>query len=312
MERECTGYLRGMYLKESGEFAGNVALSSVDRANSNAELACWCDKEHQGRGYASEGAKRVVDWGFEELGLERIHAACDAENVAGARVAENAGLMLEGTARHGRRRGGEFLDVHHYAIVKADWEETRKAEAVLLETDRLLLRPPLRDDALDVKRAFDHPDFAGHALHFPNPYTVRDAKDFIRKSRNLRREKKAYYFAVVLKKTGRLIGEVHLAWIYWPQGYSEIGFSLSPDHWRKGIASEGTAELLRHAFEDLGLRRIVGLTPADNTAARRLMQKLGMDLECIARQEWEFGGSYVDFAHYVILRSDWEKKPSSK
>ena len=68
----------------------------------------------------------MVRYGFEELGLERIHAICMVNNPASARVMEKVGMHLEGAARHEFMKDGDFVDFHHYAMLRSDWEEGRR------------------------------------------------------------------------------------------------------------------------------------------------------------------------------------------
>jgi len=61
-------------------------------------------------------------------------------------------------------------------------------------------------------------------------------------------------------------------------GEADLGFRLMRDFWRRGLASEGSRELIRHGFEDLGLRRVFAQTMAVNTPSRATMASLGMTL----------------------------------
>ncbi|PPK92272.1 RimJ/RimL family protein N-acetyltransferase [Kineococcus xinjiangensis] len=60
------------------------------------------------------------------------------------------------------------------------------------------------------------------------------------------------------------------------EGQAELGYRLLRRHWRRGLAGEGARELLRHGFEDLGLRRVFAETMAVNVASRATMAALGM------------------------------------
>ena len=60
------------------------------------------------------------------------------------------------------------------------------------------------------------------------------------------------------------------------EGQGELGYRLLRRYWRQGFASEGSRELLRHAFEDLGLHRVFALTMAVNIASRATMAAIGM------------------------------------
>ena len=59
-------------------------------------------------------------------------------------------------------------------------------------------------------------------------------------------------------------------------GEAELGYRLFPRWWRRGLAGEGSRELLRHAFADLGLRRVIARTMAVNAGSRATMASVGM------------------------------------
>ncbi|KAF7595193.1 hypothetical protein BBP40_006937 [Aspergillus hancockii] len=65
-----------------------------------------------------------------------------------------------------------------------------------------------------------------------------------------------------------------------PEQYSteraEFGYRLLPEFWRQGYAKEGSRELLRHAFQDLGLSEVFGETMAVNVASRATMTACGL------------------------------------
>ncbi len=56
----------------------------------------------------------------------------------------------------------------------------------------------------------------------------------------------------------------------------EIGWRLASEVWRRGLATEGAREVVRHAFEDVGLSSLVSFTVPANVASRGVMEKLGM------------------------------------
>src|SRR4051794_5369673 len=60
------------------------------------------------------------------------------------------------------------------------------------------------------------------------------------------------------------------------EGQAELGYRLPRRFWRQGLASEGSRELLRHAFEDLGLHRVFAQTMAVNTGSRATMAAVGL------------------------------------
>jgi RimJ/RimL family protein N-acetyltransferase len=285
---------------------GAITLMPVDVRNGNAQLTFWCAVGHQRRGYATEAAVRVIQWAFEDLGLERIHSTCDTENDACAKVLENAGMINEGTLRHAYMRGNKFADYHQYAILRSDWERQKDLFNIQLESERLFYRPMRHDDAESVQRAFDYPAYSDLTSHIPYPYTLENAKAFIRKTHRLLRENKAFFFGIFLKENGHFIGEAHIHWIEWKVGLCELGFGLDQAYTGQGHATEAAKEMVRYAFEDLGMHRIFALTMSINDPTRNLLERIGFDFEGIARDEWKQRDNWVDFAHYGLLKSDWE------
>jgi RimJ/RimL family protein N-acetyltransferase len=77
--------------------------------------SCW------GRGYMSEAARPIVDWGLAQCGIFRIWAVCDVNNPASARVLEKIGMQREGVLRRWGLHpnvSDEPRDVYCYSIVK--------------------------------------------------------------------------------------------------------------------------------------------------------------------------------------------------
>ncbi len=83
---------------ERGECVGPCSLMAVDRAARVAELGYWIGVPYWGRGLATAGARQVLAFGFETLGLERIVADCLDHNTASRRVLEKLGFVPVGPA----------------------------------------------------------------------------------------------------------------------------------------------------------------------------------------------------------------------
>ena len=58
----------------------------------------------------------------------------------------------------------------------------------------------------------------------------------------------------------------------------EVGWTLHPDHWGRGYATEAGAEAIRYAFEDLDLDRIYSCILPENEASQAVAVRLGMEL----------------------------------
>jgi RimJ/RimL family protein N-acetyltransferase len=88
--------------RDGGRLVGDVGISAVDGEPGVAKIGYTIAPAFQGRGYATEAVRALVDYAFETLGAERVRAFAAAENVPSLRVAENVGLRLvERYDRHG-------------------------------------------------------------------------------------------------------------------------------------------------------------------------------------------------------------------
>jgi RimJ/RimL family protein N-acetyltransferase len=61
----------------------------------------------------------------------------------------------------------------------------------------------------------------------------------------------------------------------------EIGWRLASEHWGQGLATEGAREVLRFAYQELGLTEVVSFTVPENVRSRRVMEKLGMTHDAV-------------------------------
>ena len=82
---------------------GMIGLHHIveHQAGGDAELGFWMTAEARGHGFLVEAAHAVVDWGFSELGLARLHWLAVTGNVPSARAARALGFRFEGTQRQG-------------------------------------------------------------------------------------------------------------------------------------------------------------------------------------------------------------------
>ena len=101
----------------AGELIGVINLRPIPRHHSG-HLGYWMGAPFRGRGYMTEAVERVMQHGFETLNLQRIHTACLAENLASAKVLENAGLKLEGRSQQAFLKDGVFHDLLQFGAVR--------------------------------------------------------------------------------------------------------------------------------------------------------------------------------------------------
>jgi len=86
-----------------------------------AEVGYVLDPAHYGHGYATEAVGALLRLGFEDLGLHRIAARCDARNTASTRVMERAGMRREAHLVQSEFIKGKWTDELIYAILRSEW-----------------------------------------------------------------------------------------------------------------------------------------------------------------------------------------------
>jgi RimJ/RimL family protein N-acetyltransferase len=168
-----------------------------------------------------------------------------------------------------------------------------------VETQRLVLRRWSTDDVDALAAVFAEPAF----WHFPfrRGFTRDETEQFVERQLEHWATHGFGMWAVELKADGRLAGYTGLAIPTWlPQVLPavEVGWRLHPDHWGRGLATEGGAASLRYGFEKLGLDRIIAIAMPDNVASLRVMAKLGM---VEALQTWDAERN-VPHVVYEVMR----------
>ncbi len=111
--------------KQDGSLIGTVGLMGIVSGH-RAELGYWTGKPYWNRGYCTEAAAAVLEHGFTELGLHRIHAQCMSGNRASGRVLEKLGMRREGLRRHHAWKWGVFVDLELYGILEEEWRRKRE------------------------------------------------------------------------------------------------------------------------------------------------------------------------------------------
>jgi len=173
--------------------------------------------------------------------------------------------------------------------------------ASVLTTERLTLRPPVEQDAAFFLRLLNEPSwlrFIGDRVG----RTLDEARIYIRTAVASQTQPGLGIYVVTLRAAN---GRIHAPQTQYPQTQHphiqypqmrgpigictlirrqslddvDLGFAFLPDYWSCGFAHEATTELLRHAIDTIGLRRIIAITLPENYPSTRLLEKLGLRFE---------------------------------
>ena len=92
-----------------------------------AELGYWIAVDCWNRGYATEASRRIIDFGFESLGLHRIEAHHFLRNPASGRVMQKMGMQQEGVVRDHVVKWDRYESLVVYSILEPEWRAARRA-----------------------------------------------------------------------------------------------------------------------------------------------------------------------------------------
>jgi [ribosomal protein S5]-alanine N-acetyltransferase len=104
-------------LRSNGTLIGTIGLR-IDPADERAELGYWIGKPYWNQGYCTEAARAILDFGFQQLGLNRIFAHHFARNPASGRVMQKLGMAHEGRLPQHIKKWNAFEDLELYGVLK--------------------------------------------------------------------------------------------------------------------------------------------------------------------------------------------------
>jgi [ribosomal protein S5]-alanine N-acetyltransferase len=99
-----------------GRLVGAIGLRRVGSFN-RGELGYWIGADYWNRGFCTEAAKAILEYGFNALGFHKISALHFDGNHSSGRVMEKIGMSCEGILRDEVMKDGKFLTVVRYGII---------------------------------------------------------------------------------------------------------------------------------------------------------------------------------------------------
>src|SRR5687768_9409791 len=102
------------------EAIGTIGLADSEPQTKRAELGYWMRSADAGKGYMSEAAEAVIEFGFNELGMHRIELEAGVGNEASIKVAEKLGFKREGLARKAGWAGNGYYDTIRFGLLSTD------------------------------------------------------------------------------------------------------------------------------------------------------------------------------------------------
>lgn len=114
--KEGDKYIFAIRFRDNPCIIGGIGLG-IDTANNKAEMGYWLDEQYWNKGYITEAAKALLQFGFETLHLKRIFASHFSHNEASGKIMQKIGMQKEGVLKAHTLKDNEYLDHVFYAII---------------------------------------------------------------------------------------------------------------------------------------------------------------------------------------------------
>ena len=179
---------------------------------------------------------------------------------------------------------------------------------MILETERLILRRWEERDAEDLYKYASDPA-VGPIAGWPAHQSLDESREVIK---NVFNGKEAY--AICLKEDNKAIGAIELKL----NGHTdmterddecELGYWIGKPFWGQGIMPEAAREMLRHAFEDIGMSKVWCGYYESNTKSKRVQEKVDF------KYQWTTEGVDVPLMHEkrtghvnAMTKEEWLEK----
>lgn len=235
------------------------------------------EEAYLNKGLGNELIKSLVDHILSHEQATRIIADPVPENQVSIALLEKNGFKLdEGTGLY-------FMD-----LISMDGDGNEKT---------CVIRQWQNTDAFNLAHALNNQKIQNSLRDgLPYPYTVEDAKAFIR---SMTKAELAFAIIVDGKAVGS-IGAVRQPNIH--HRTAEMGYFLAEDYWGKGIMTEAVKQMADYIFEKTTIVRIYAEPFAKNTASCRVLEKAGFTCEGILRKNAEKNNELLDMKMYARIK----------
>lgn len=110
----------------NGEIVGTIGFHDINEKSKSAEIGYWLAKDQTGKGFVTKAVKRLLNYGFGEMELNRIVIKCVPGNTKSRAVPERLGFTNEGIERESAWLHTRFVDHVVYSMLAREWREKIK------------------------------------------------------------------------------------------------------------------------------------------------------------------------------------------
>ena len=301
------GYHCGIW--RDSTLLGSIGIFPIDLRNRIAEIGYWLDAEAEGKGIMTLACKAVLDDLFNRMNVNRAVIKAVTPNSRSRAIPERLGFKHESTERQSALLQGSFVDHEVYSLLKEestiDHDNNDPSMFVhTIDDDTVLtLSEPAHAEEMFalIDRNREH---LGKWLQWVDITNSEDDTRLFRMAK-LHEFADTGNFSAAIWHRGAFAGMINLASIDWRNLSGEIGYWIGCEFEGKGLITKSCRAILDHAFNNLGLNRIVIKAETENLRSRAVPERLGFKHEGTIRQAAKFRDRFVDHEVYAMLREEW-------
>lgn len=267
-----------VWVIDDGALAGIIGI--------DGEIGYWLAPDRWGRGYATEAARAVVDWHFDQGARTLASGYFDGNHRSGGVLAK-LGFQDAGSRRKGCLARGEDLLSHGVLLTRAGWRAGKAG---------LTFRPLGPQDLPALTALVSAWEVVRNLGSWPWPpdpaFTARRAQAY-----------RGAGFVWAILREGAMVGTVSVTG---PDDDAELGYMLAPTLHGQGIMTQAAAAAIAHAFATRPLDRIRADIWADNIASARLLARAGFARTLVERVHALARDEITDSETWHLSREAWE------
>lgn len=175
-----------------------------------------------------------------------------------------------------------------------------------LITNRLRLRKIQLSDVSSLLKYANNKNISDQIFNIPFPYKEEDAIYRLNFVLQGFKNKERYVFAITLKNSKELIGEIGLH-LDKANNSAQFGYWIAEPFWGKGIATEATSAILKFGFEKLYLNKIYATHYPENKASGKVMLNNKMIKEAELKEHYRINNVYRSVIQYRMTKQEYKE-----
>lgn len=101
---------------------GRIGLHHLNLQNKIGAIGYWLDKNAEGKGVVTKSCIKLINYGFQKIGLNRIEIKASVRNFKSQAIPVKLNFKREGILRQAEFVNNEFIDLFIYSILKDEWK----------------------------------------------------------------------------------------------------------------------------------------------------------------------------------------------